>query len=60
LKYIIHETIIQYTDYIYIYTVGNFRLETVREKSSEKLRQFVDKLFGYIKALEAIGHSPMA
>ncbi|KAL4090536.1 hypothetical protein QTP88_025351 [Uroleucon formosanum] len=33
----------------------------ITEESSEKLRQFVDKLFGHhIKALEAIGYKPMS
>lgn len=38
-----------------------FDLEKITEESSEKLRQFVDKLFGHhIKALEAIGYKPMS
>ncbi|CAI6367665.1 unnamed protein product [Macrosiphum euphorbiae] len=37
-----------------------FDLEKITEESSEKLRQFVDKLFGHIKALEAIGYTPMS
>jgi len=41
------------------HTKAIFDLEIITEESAEKLRQFVDKLFGHIKALEAIGYDPM-
>jgi len=42
------------------HTKAIFDLESITEESSEKLRQFVDKLFSHIKALEAIGYNPIS
>ncbi|KAL4148855.1 hypothetical protein QTP88_003000 [Uroleucon formosanum] len=42
------------------HTKAIFDLESITEESSGKLRQFVDKLFSHIKALEAIGYNPIS